>query len=58
VSRNPAEIERTVAPATDDVDDIERYLDAGAEHLLVMTPDPFDLEPLQRLIDQRDRIQS
>jgi probable F420-dependent oxidoreductase len=58
VGRNPAEIERTVAVSTDDVDDVERYLEAGASHIIVMTPDPFDLSPLQRLIEQRDRIQS
>lgn len=56
VGRNPAEIERTVAIGTDDVEDIERYIDVGADHLIVMTPDPFDLGPLQRLIDQRDSI--
>jgi len=56
VGRNPAEIERTVAVAGDDVDDVERYLEAGASHVIVMTGHPFDLDPLRRLISQRDAI--
>jgi len=56
VGRDPAEIERTVAVGADDVDGVERYLDAGASHVIVMTGHPFDLEPLQRLIDQRDAL--
>ena len=42
--------------AGDDVDGIERYVDAGAEHIIVMTGDPFDLGPLQSLIEQRDLL--
>ena len=53
VGRDPAAIERTVAVQPDDVDDIGRYVDAGAQHVIVMIPSPFDLDPLQRLIDQR-----
>ena len=53
VGRDPAEIERTVAVGADDVDDIGRYVDAGAQHVIVMVGAPFDLAPLQNLIDQR-----
>ena len=53
VGRDPAEIERTVAVGADDVDDIGRYVDAGAQHVIVMVGAPFDLSPLQTLIDQR-----
>ncbi len=53
VGRDPSEIERTVAVQPDDVDDIGRYVDAGADHVIVMIATPFDLDPLQRLIDQR-----
>jgi hypothetical protein len=38
----------------DDVDDIGRYVDAGADHIIVMTSSPFDLAPLRSLIAQRD----
>ena len=54
VRRDPAEIERTVAVQGDDVHDIDRYVDAGADHIIVMSSSPFDLAPLQALIDQRD----
>ena len=53
VGRDPAAIERTVAVGADDVDDIGRYVDAGAQHVIVMVGAPFDLSPLQTLIDQR-----
>ncbi|MFT5201493.1 MAG: putative F420-dependent oxidoreductase [Candidatus Aldehydirespiratoraceae bacterium] len=55
VGRDPAEIERTVAVQGDDVDNIGRYIDAGADHIIVMTGAPFDLGPLQSLIDQRNK---
>jgi len=56
LGRDPSEIERTVAIGTDDVDGIERYVKAGASHIIVMTHDPFDLAPLQSLVDQRDAL--
>ena len=55
VGRDPAEIERTVAVSADDVDDIGRYLDVGATHVIVGIGHPFDLAPLESLIAQRDR---
>ena len=54
VGRDPSEIERTVAIQADDVDDIERYTRVGADHVILMSGGPFDLAPLQTLIDQRD----
>lgn len=56
VGRDPAAIERTVAVGADDVDDIGRYIDAGADHIIVMLSTPFDLAPLQTLVDQRDAL--
>lgn len=56
VGRDPGEIERTVAVQGTDVDDVERYVEAGADHVIVMTGHPFDLGPLQSLIDQRDAL--
>lgn len=56
VGRDPSEIERTVAVQGDDVDDVGRYVDAGADHVIVMTGAPFDLGPLQALIDQRESL--
>lgn len=56
VGRDPATIERTVAVNADDVDDIGRYVDVGATHVIVMVGSPFDLTSLESLIAQRDSI--
>ena len=56
LGRDPAEIERTVAIEGEDVDDVGRYVDAGASHVIVMLGAPFGLDPLQSLIDQRDAL--
>ncbi len=53
VDRKPGQIERTVAINTSEVDDVDAYVDAGADHLIVMVGPPFDLEPLRRLLRQR-----
>ena len=54
VGRDPGEIERTVAVEGGDVEDVRRYVDVGATHVIVMLGAPFDLSPLQTLVDQRD----
>jgi probable F420-dependent oxidoreductase len=51
LGRDPREIERTVAINGTEIDDWPAYLDAGAEHLIVMTGPPFDLQPVRRLIE-------
>ena len=51
VGRDPAEVARTVAINPDEVDDYAAYLDAGATHLIVMSRAPYDLDPVQRLLD-------
>jgi probable F420-dependent oxidoreductase len=51
VGRDPASIERTVAINPDEVDRWQEYLDAGAQHLIVMTGPPFDLDPVLRLLE-------
>lgn len=40
IGRDPAEIERTVAIEPDDVKDLDRYLEAGATHVIVMIGRP------------------
>ena len=49
VGRDPAAIERTVAINPNEVDAWEAYAEAGAQHLIVMTGDPFDLDAVARL---------
>lgn len=50
VDRGPRQIERTVAIAPDEVSNASAYLDAGAEHLIVMIGAPFDLDPVAELL--------
>lgn len=56
VDRNPAEIERTVCIDAREVGLVERYLDAGVDHLMVFLNSPFDLDPLDSLISYRDSL--
>lgn len=51
IGRNPAEIERTVLVSAEEVDNWQAFVDAGAQHLIFSTGAPFDLAPLQKLID-------
>jgi probable F420-dependent oxidoreductase len=56
VGRDPAEIERTVMIADPrDVHDVEPYLEAGAQHLILGANPPFDLDPLRDLIAAANR---
>ncbi len=51
VGRDPKEVERTVAIRPDEVDNFQAYLDAGAEHLIIMQGPPFEVDALKQLID-------
>jgi probable F420-dependent oxidoreductase len=51
LERNPHHIERTVGIQATEIDDWQAYLDAGAEHLIVMTGPPFDLDPVRKLLE-------
>lgn len=51
VGRSPEEIERTVLLFESDVDDFDRYLAAGATHLIVGLGAPFNLSPVERLLE-------
>jgi probable F420-dependent oxidoreductase len=50
LDRRPSQVERTVAINTTEVDTWPAYLDARAEHLIVMVGPPFDLGPVERLL--------
>jgi probable F420-dependent oxidoreductase len=60
VGRDPSAIERTVLVDDDEIEMVEEFLEAGADHLILslgvetFTGEPFDLKPLARLIEQRD----
>jgi probable F420-dependent oxidoreductase len=51
VGRDPAAIERTVAIDGSEVSDADAYVDAGATHIIVMLGPPFDLSPVQQLLN-------
>ena len=49
--RDPRQIERTVGIQPTEIDSWQAYLDAGAEHIIVMTGPPFDLDPTRKLLE-------
>jgi probable F420-dependent oxidoreductase len=49
--RNPRQIERTVGIQASEVDDWQAYLDAGADHMIVMAGPPFDMGATRRLLE-------
>ncbi len=55
VGRDPGEIERTVAIDASELDAAEAYVEAGAEHLILMTgaQGAFDLSGLEQLLALR-----
>jgi probable F420-dependent oxidoreductase len=50
VGRPPHEVERTVAIAGTETSDCDAYLEAGADHMIVMLGHPFELSPVERLL--------
>jgi len=51
LGRDPREIERTCMINKEDIENTEAFLDAGAEHLILGVGQPFDLSPLERLLE-------
>lgn len=51
VGREPSTIERTVGIGGNEVERWAEYVEAGADHLIVMTGSPFDLDPVVRLLE-------
>ena len=51
LGRNPRQIERTVGINVNEVDNLDAYVDAGAEHLIVMVRPSYDLDPVKQLLD-------
>lgn len=54
--RDSSEIERTVSIGPDDSHPAQDYLDAGATHIIVGMHHPFELDALQRRLDERDAL--
>jgi probable F420-dependent oxidoreductase len=51
VGRDPADIERTVAIEPNEIGALDAYVDAGAEHVIVMMGPPYDLDPVRGILD-------
>jgi len=50
VGRRRDQIERTVGIQAGEVGDLDAYVQAGADHLIVMVGAPFDLSPVEQLL--------
>jgi probable F420-dependent oxidoreductase len=53
VGRDPSAIERTIALSPDEVDDVDAYVEAGADHLIFMLRSPFDLAAVEPALAAR-----
>lgn len=50
VGRDPAAVERTVAIDASEIGNWQAYLDAGAQHIIVMSSDPFAFDAVSTLL--------
>jgi alkanesulfonate monooxygenase SsuD/methylene tetrahydromethanopterin reductase-like flavin-dependent oxidoreductase (luciferase family) len=48
VGRDPKEIERTIMAFLPTDDLFEKFVEAGADHVIVSVPSPYDLAPVER----------
>ncbi|MCS5721704.1 hypothetical protein N1028_12275 [Herbiconiux sp. CPCC 203407] len=55
VGRSPADTERTVFIRDSEIPNVDQCVDAGAQHIVVGGPAPFDLGPLRTLLAAADR---
>ncbi len=51
LGRDPKAIERTCAINPGDIEQWEAFAEAGADHLIIMTGDPFDLDAVASLLE-------
>ncbi len=54
LGRAPSEIERTATVSRGDLDNLQAFVDAGAQHLIMGWGAPWDLDQVRRLISWRD----
>jgi probable F420-dependent oxidoreductase len=50
VGRNPKDIERTVAVKPEELEKVSEYAAAGADHMIVMLGQPFDLSAVEKYL--------
>ena len=50
MGRNPKDIERTVAVKPEELEQVSEYAAAGADHMIVMLSQPFDLSAVDKYL--------
>jgi probable F420-dependent oxidoreductase len=58
VGRDPAAIDRTCSVSGDGLDEVAQLLAAGAQHLIMRGAQPFDMKPLEKLLELSERTAS
>lgn len=53
IGRDPAEIERTVSLNPNDLDNLDAFVAAGAQHLILSWGAPWDMAPVEKLMAWR-----
>jgi len=53
LGRNPRDIERTVAVRPEELADVKAYEDAGADHIIVMLGNPYDMSAVEKVLASR-----
>jgi probable F420-dependent oxidoreductase len=51
VGRDPAQIERSILIESEYIRNWEKYVEAGCHHIIVQTPHPYDLKPVEQLLN-------
>jgi hypothetical protein len=54
LGRDPSAIERTVSIQSSDLGDLDAFVAAGAQHVILELGAPFDMAPVRRLVGWRD----
>jgi probable F420-dependent oxidoreductase len=54
VGRETSEIERTVSIDAEELGQLDDYMAAGANHIILEVDAPWDMEPVKRLLEWRD----
>ena len=57
LGRDPKTIERTVMIGDNELDQLDAYVNVGAEHILVGLSAPWDIAPVKRLVEWRNAQQ-
>lgn len=56
IGRNPGEIERSVWTFGHSREKLEKYREAGAEHIVIHLMDPWKFSAVEKIIKWRDRM--